>query len=205
MALRQPGTRNRRKLRAVVIGASAGGINALRKLLRGLAADFRPPVIIVLHSASSDHSSLAASFSQICALPVSEAAERSRVEPRHVYLAPPGYHLLVERHEQKDRFALSVDDRVCFVRPAVDVLFESAADLWRAGVVGVVLTGANDDGARGAAAIRASKGRVIVQSPEEAESPEMPAAALRIAGADHVLKLAQIAPLLNSYSDGTAK
>lgn len=194
--------RSRRRLRAVVIGASAGGFEALRVLLSKLSPDFRAPVIVVLHSAASEHTALAVSYSRISALPVSEAEERTRVEPGRVYVAPPGYHLLVEKNE---RFALSVDDRVCFARPSIDVLFESAADVWRSTLAGVILTGANDDGARGLAAIRSYHGLAIVQSPQDAEAPEMPAAALKIAGADHILKLDEIAALLNRLTGAPSR
>lgn len=189
--------RNRRRLRAIVVGASAGGFEALRFLLGKLSVRLRAPIIIVLHSAPVEQSALAQSFSRYSVLPVVEAAERTRVEPGHVYLAPAGYHLLVERNEH---FSLSVDERVRYARPSIDVLFESAADTWRAAVAGVVLTGANDDGARGLAAIRAHRGIAIVQSPEDAEVADMPQAALKLAGADHVLKLTEIPTLLNRLS-----
>ncbi len=184
-------------MEACVVGSSTGGVAALRTLLRGLGKGFRPPVIIVQHSAAEGFSMLVDLLGDACALPVSEAQSREPILPGHVYLAPPRYHLLVE---QNRHFALSVDDRVCHVRPAADVLFESAAEVWRAGLVAVVLTGANDDGARGAAAVRSLGGTVIVQNPKEAEAPEMPGAALRLAGADHVLSLDQIAPLLKRLS-----
>lgn len=185
---------NRRKFRACVIGASAGGVTALRTLLGGLSERFRPPVIVVLHTAADDHLGLCRMYGRVCPLPVVEAQERRRVEPRQVYMAPPGYHLLVEKNE---RFSLSADDKVRYVRPSIDVLFQSAADAWRNALVGVVLTGANDDGARGLKSVRERGGIGVVQSPSEAEVPDMPAAALRLAGADYAVKLEDIAPLLN--------
>lgn len=202
MSNAKAGSPRRRRLRGIVVGASAGGIAALRELLGGLSPQLRTPVIIVLHSAASDHHGLALSLGRGCPLPVAEAVERARIEPGHIYIAPPGYHLLVERNE---RFALSVDDRVCYVRPAADVLFESAADVWRGGTVGVVLTGANEDGAKGLATIRSRRGIAIVQEPGDAESPEMPAAALRLAGADHVVPLAGIAGLINRLAGVEAR
>lgn len=191
--------RSRRKLRACVVGASAGGIQAVRTVLGGLAPGFRPAVIVVQHVAAGG-GSLVEACRDDCPLVVADAGERERIQPGHVYLAPPGYHLLVEKSE---RFALSVDDKVCYARPSIDVLFESAADVWGATVVGIVLTGANDDGARGLKAIRDRGGRAIVQAPDEAASPEMPRAALKIAGADEVLRLAEIAPLLNRLAGAT--
>lgn len=183
-----------RKPQAVVIGASSGGVHALKILLQGLPADFQPAVIVVLHSAARDHQNLAQHYATVCALPVSEAVERTAVLPGHVYLAPPGYHLLVEHGP---RFALSVDPKVCHVRPAADVLFHSAADVWRDALVGVILTGANEDGAQGAVDIRSRGGCVVIQDPASAEFAVMPQSALRLAGADHVVSLEQMAALLN--------
>jgi two-component system chemotaxis response regulator CheB len=128
------------------------------------------------------------------AVPVVEAESRQPLVKGCAYLAPPGYHLLIE---PGPRATLSMDEKVCHVRPSADVLFASAADVWRSGLIGVVLTGANEDGAAGMAAIRSRKGLAVVQKPEEAEMREMPEATLRLAGADHVLSLAEIAPLLN--------
>lgn len=193
--------RSRRKLRGCVIAASAGGYSALCTLFAGLSARFNPCVIAVLHSASDNHEALAASFARVCALPVTQACARERIRPRHVYIAPPGYHLLVEKNE---RFSLSMDEKVCYVRPSADVLFEAAVDAWGAAMIGVVLTGANEDGARGLQQVRARGGRAIVQSPVDAEVPQMPEAALRIAGADHVLRLEEIAPLLNRLAGAAA-
>jgi two-component system, chemotaxis family, protein-glutamate methylesterase/glutaminase len=189
--------RSRRLLRAIVVGASAGGYEALNRVLAGLSPRLRTPLIVVLHIAASDNSSVAESFGRSCPLPVVEAGGRTRVMPGHVHVAPPGYHLLVEHGE---RFALSVDERVRYSRPSIDVLFESAADVWRAAVAGVVLTGANDDGAQGLATIRSHGGIGIVQAPDDAEVSIMPAAALKLAGADHVVTLGELAPLLNRLS-----
>jgi len=180
-------------MEACVVGASTGGVAALRSLLRGLGAGFRPSVIVVQHTGPEGFGMLVSLLRDSCALPVSEARAREPVLPGHVYLAPPRYHLLVEHRRH---FSLSVDERVCHVRPSADVLFGSAAEVWREQLVAVVLTGANDDGARGAAQVRGLGGKLIVQDPAEAEAPEMPAAALRLAGADHLLPLKGIAPLL---------
>lgn len=189
--------RNRRRLRAIVIGASAGGYEALRKVFGRLSPKLSAPVIVVLHSAPTEQTSLAQSYVRSATLPVTEAMERSRILPGHIYIAPAGYHLLIEKNEH---FALSVDERVRYSRPSIDVLFESAAEVWRSALVGVVLTGANDDGAQGLAAIRSHRGIAVVQSPAEAEVPDMPAAAIKLAGADHVVKLSEIAPLLNKLA-----
>ncbi len=179
---------------AVVIGCSAGGVAALGTLLAGLACNLQCPLIVVCHTGSEDVDMLREVLMLKSALPVLEAEERHRPLPGIVYLAPAGYHLLVEAD---GCFALSVDDRVCYSRPSIDVLFESAATAYLQRLIGVVLTGANDDGAAGLKAIRQRHGLGIVQNPAEAQAAAMPTAAIKLAGADHILPLAAIAPLLN--------
>jgi two-component system chemotaxis response regulator CheB len=125
-------------------------------------------------------------------LPVAEADDKTTIEPGHVYLAPPDYHLLV----QPGYFSLSTDDRVHFARPSIDVLFESAADAYRERVVGVILTGANADGAAGLSRIKRSGGVAVVQDPLTAERHEMPGAALAATTADAILPLGEIGPFL---------
>lgn len=181
------------------MASSTGGIAALRLILSSLQHDFPLPVLIVQHTSPDDGNSLCDVLASVCPLPVVPGSARLRVAPGTVYVAPPAYHLLVEKGP---RLALSVDQRVCYVRPSADVLFESAADVWGAGLIGVILTGANHDGANGLMAVRARKGLAIVQLPEEAEMPVMPRTALELAGADHVLRLAEIGPFLNSSFSG---
>lgn len=175
---------------AAVIAASAGGISALRTLLTALPQALSKPVILVLHTAAREPGPLLDVLAPGCRLPLVAAAPRLSATGGHVWLAPPGYHLLVETDFS---FSLSAEARVRHSRPSADVLFESAADAWRDRLVGVVLTGANDDGARGLAAIRSRGGYALVQSPEEAEFSDMPRSALEIAGADEVLPLAALA------------
>lgn len=176
------------------MAASAGGIDAVRAVLRGIGPGFRAPILLVQHTASEDGGALCELLAAATHLAVVEAEPRQPVVGGCVYLAPPGYHLLVE---PGPRLALSVDEKVCSVRPAADVLFASAADVWRSSLIGVVLTGSNADGAAGMVAIRSRRGMSIVQDPEEAEMSEMPNATLRLAGADNVLRLAGIGPLLD--------
>jgi two-component system, chemotaxis family, protein-glutamate methylesterase/glutaminase len=177
----------------VVIGASWGGLTALERVLGDLPADFPIPIAVAQHrSADGKGAGLARLLGTHSALPVVDAEDKQPIEPGHAYLAPPDYHLLVEA----DGFALSVDDAVLYSRPSIDVLFESAADQYRDRVVGVVLTGANEDGAHGMAQIKRLGGYTIVQNPVEAERPEMPRAALRAIEPDKVLALAAIAPAL---------
>ncbi|KQO02101.1 MULTISPECIES: chemotaxis protein CheB [Stenotrophomonas] len=180
---------------AVVVGCSAGGLAALHLLLGGLSRPLPVPVVLVCHSGSEDMRLFCELLAGRSGLPVREAEERQLPQPGQVYVAPSGYHLLVE-HD--GRFALSVDPRVAFSRPSIDVLFESAAEAWRERLLAVLLTGANADGAHGCRRIRALGGRVIVEDPRTAQVPIMPAAALELAGADHCLPLADIPPLLET-------
>lgn len=179
---------------AIVIGCSAGGVRALGTVLSGLAPKLPVPVIAVCHTGAGDIESLLAALRVFSVLPVVEAVERQHPAAGVVHLAPAGYHLLVERDAS---FALSVDERVHFCRPAIDVLFESAAACFQHTLIAVLLTGANADGAAGVQAVRQRRGRAIVQEPREAEVPTMPQAAIDLAGADHILPLREIAPLLN--------
>lgn len=178
---------------AIVIGCSKGGFNALKLLLGALDPRLPQTVLVCCHTGSGTGvlSGLLAGHS---ALPVVEAAERQPAGAGVVYVAPGGYHLLLE-HDR--HFALSVDEPVCFSRPSIDVLFGSAADVYHAALIGVVLTGGNQDGADGLVRIRANGGIAVVQAPASAEAAAMPQAALDIAGADYCLPLEQMAPLLN--------
>ncbi|CAK0742976.1 putative protein-glutamate methylesterase/protein-glutamine glutaminase [Gammaproteobacteria bacterium] len=183
------------RLRAIVMGCSAGGIDALRIILAGLPTDFVLPIVIVSHIAASVKSLLPEILTVVCKIPVLEAMERCPVEPGHVYVAPPSYHLLIE----PDRtFALSVDNKVCNVRPAIDLLFYSAADLYGDGLIGVVLTGANNDGSSGLIAIKRAGGLTVAQDPETAVARTMPEAAIATGCVDVVLPLTAIAGFLVS-------
>jgi two-component system chemotaxis response regulator CheB len=179
---------------AIVIGCSAGGLDALKILLAGLDRQLSLPVLVCCHSGSATVDVLRDLLSQVCALPVVEAVEREPVCAGIVYVAPAGYHLLIESTQH---FALSGDARVCHARPSIDVLFASAAEVWRDGLIGVVLTGANADGAEGLLHLRRHGGCAIVQTPESAMASAMPQSALDLAGADHCVSLDAIAPLLN--------
>jgi two-component system chemotaxis response regulator CheB len=178
--------------RAIVLAASAGGIAALRTLLPGLSAG-PAAVLVLIHTASQQVEGLLRVLQEGCSLPVSAAIHGEPAQAGRVYVAPPRYHLLVEA----DRcFALSVDPKVCHVRPSADVLLGSAADAWRADLAAAILTGSNPDGAEGLAQLRSRGGYALVQRPDTAERPEMPAAALARAGADAILPLSAIAPAL---------
>ena len=177
---------------AVVIGTSAGGVEALSVLLPALPAGTRAAVLIVVHLPRGRPSLLPEVFRAKCALPVVEAEDKAPVEPGTVYFAPPDYHLLVD---EGPRLALSVDEPVHYSRPSVDPLFESAADVYGERLLGVILTGGNDDGAAGLAAVRRAGGLTAVQHPDTAQAPLMPASALMRGPADFVLSLGQLATL----------
>lgn len=160
---------------AIVIGGSSGAIDALNVLLPALPAGMHAAVIVLLHLPSDRRSLLTDIFGYRCALPVQEAQDQQPVLPGRVYFGPPGYHLLVDRGP---RLALSIDPPVHFSRPSIDVLFQSAADCYGERLLGVLLSGANEDGAEGLAAIHDAGGHVLVQAPSSAAVPTMPDAAL---------------------------
>jgi two-component system, chemotaxis family, protein-glutamate methylesterase/glutaminase len=190
-------------IRAIVVGGSAGALDALSEILPALPTCFPIPIALVLHVHPNKPSYLAAVLRARCALTVKEAEDKEPLAPQTLYVAPPNYHLLVER---RGCFSLSVDDAVLFSRPAIDVLFESAADAFGPTVVGVLLTGASADGARGLAEIKRKGGLTIVQAPSTASVPTMPEAALRLAAIDYVLPPAEIGQFLArlATSDGSS-
>jgi two-component system, chemotaxis family, protein-glutamate methylesterase/glutaminase len=179
--------------RAIVIGGSSGGIDALMELMPALPATLRAAVLVVLHLPRDRPSMLADIFQPRCALPLREACDKEPLAPGTVYFAPPDYHFLVDTGPCA---ALSVDPPVHYSRPSIDVLFESAADQYGEGLVGVLLSGANDDGAAGLQAIGAAGGLMVVQDPASALVPAMPRAALARCASPHVLSPAGIAQLL---------
>jgi len=178
---------------AVVIGASAGGVEALLGILGPLRKGFALPIIVVLHLPNERRSQLAEVFARRVALPVLEAADKMAIEPGTLYFATPGYHLSVELDRS---FSLSLEDRVHYSRPAIDFLFESAADAYGPRLAAVLLTGANRDGAHGLAQVKRQGGLTIVQDPDEAQVATMPQAALDIHKPDHILPIRGIGRLL---------
>jgi two-component system, chemotaxis family, protein-glutamate methylesterase/glutaminase len=184
----------------IVVGASWGGLQAVGRLLETLPAELDVPIAIAQHRGADSARPRLASLLQASGVrPVRDVTDKDLIEPRIVYLAPPDYHLLVER----GRFALSTDERVNYARPSVDVLFESAADAYGPAAIGIVLTGANEDGAAGLAAIKQAGGVAIVQDPRTAERARMPEAALAATNADVVLPLDEIGPFLRGLCLGT--
>ncbi|MGE0800312.1 MAG: chemotaxis protein CheB [Lautropia sp.] len=178
-----------RDIDAIVIGASAGGIEALLAISAVLPPRFAPAVLIVLHLPPDRRSELAPLLAGRCVLPVGEALDKQPVAGGTVVVAPPDYHLLVEPTRT---LALSCDPPVLFSRPAIDPLFETAATVWRERLLAILLTGASNDGSAGVAAVRRHGGNAWVQRPSDAREPTMPAAAVRHAGADAILTLQQI-------------
>jgi two-component system chemotaxis response regulator CheB len=178
----------------VLVGTSWGGLAALRTLIGTLPADFGLPVVVVQHRHRESDGLLARVLQDDTRLCVCEVEDKARIIGGSIYIAPADYHLLVER----GHFSLSVDEPVRYSRPSIDVTFVSAADAYGDGVVGVVLTGANADGARGLRRIADRGGLPLVQSPATAESPTMPAAALRVVPEARSLTIEEIGQTLAS-------
>lgn len=174
----------------VVIGTSAGGIDALARLLPQVPPSTTATVVCVIHLPEDSTFELAPFFSERCAVPVREAVDKQPATRGTIFFAPPGYHLLLET---EGAFALSIDEPVNYARPSIDVLFTTAAHACGPDLLGVILTGANDDGAAGLRAIRRAGGTAWIQSPEHAAADAMPRAALARAGADRVLTLDEMA------------
>ncbi len=199
----------------VVVGCSLGGLRALQTVLADLPADFPGTVVIVQHREAGSDETLVELLRQHSRLPVGEPEDKDPILPGRVYLAPPDYHLLIETTKRPPdhpttrlpdhptmrlpgHFALSTDEPVNYARPSIDVLFESAADAYGERVIGVILTGANADGAQGLAAIKRRGGLTIVQDPATAEAPAMPEAAIAAAQVDAVLPLQEIGLFLKN-------
>jgi len=185
-----------RGIDAVVIGASAGGIEVLSMLLPAIPAGCRVSFFIVMHIPRERPSLLPELFATRCALPVREAEDKEPVQPGTVYFAPPDYHMLIDRGPA---LALSGDEPVHFSRPSIDVLFDSAADIYAERLMGVILTGANQDGAEGLAAIGLAGGRTVVQEPGTAAVAYLPEAALRKGPIDAVLTLERLQGLFATW------
>jgi two-component system chemotaxis response regulator CheB len=173
----------------VVIGASAGGIKALCTVLKVLPSDFPLPIVIVQHLHPDSDGYLSHILATECSLKVKQADEKEAIQVGFVYIAPPNYHLLLEEDKT---FSLSIEAKVNFSRPSVDVLFESALYAYRGAVVGIILTGANQDGGQGLKKIKQAGGYTIVQDPNTAEADAMPRAAIAATHVDKVLPLDQI-------------
>jgi len=182
-------------IEAVVIGTSAGGVQALLQVLPQLPSDFPVPVLAVIHIPADRSNVLAPLFASKCKLVVKEAEDKETAAPGVVYFAPSDYHLLVEANGD---LALSSDEAVNFSRPSIDILFESAADTYGEGLLAILMTGANDDGARGLKVIAAAGGHVIIEDPATAYARAMPEAGLKFCPKARVESLRGIADQLKA-------
>lgn len=180
---------------AVVVGGSAGGVQALYQILPKISKNFPLSLIICLHLAERSPTSLPVILQYRSQLKVKEADEKEVIKRGYVYTAPAGYHLLVEKDYT---FSLSIDEPVNFARPAIDVLFESAADAYKNKLIGILLSGANHDGAAGLAKIESLGGKIFIQLPSTAERREMPCAGIKATKNANVLPLASIAEEINN-------
>ena len=182
-----------KSIESVVIGGSAGAIDALLTLLPLLPKDFDLPVVVVVHLAPDKPSYMPEVLGSRTHLRVKEAEDKEPLERGHLYVAPPNYHLLIERDRS---FSLSMDAPLHFSRPAIDVTFDSAADVFAERLVGVLLSGANEDGAAGLARIVDRGGTILIQRPSTAAALAMPEAALAATHDNHVLSPPEIGTFL---------
>lgn len=185
------------RYKAVVIGTSYGGLEALKIILSKLGHDFPLPIIVVLHIGENNNDVFINYLNSICILQVKEADCNETIKKGFIYFAPPNYHLLIESNST---FSLTAERKHNYSRPSIDILFESAAWAYTKSLIGVVLTGANSDGAIGLKLIKEFGGMTIVQNPDTALSTEMPLSAIRIASPEIVLQLEDIAGVLTVLS-----
>ncbi len=182
----------------VAIGTSLGGFHALKTVLGALPKDFPLPIAVVQHRSYGDSELFAPLLATQVNLPVIEVNDKDEIKEGHIYVCPPNYHLLVD----DDHFALSTDEPILHARPSIDVFFQSAAETFREGVIGVLLTGMSKDGTAGLTRIKEVGGYVLVQDPAAAEGHLMPKAAIDAVAVDKILPLEQIASFLNALSAG---
>jgi len=185
----------------IVVGAAAGGLAALQSLLASLAKEFPAPIVLAQHRGRSIDGNALQLLQRSSRLPLREPEDKEEIVAGHIYLAPRDYHLLVE----KGHLALSLEAPVHGARPSIDLLFESAAEAYAKGCIGVILTGASQDGVQGLAQIKARGGLIVVQDPATAEAPALPQAALAATEVDRVLPLEQIALFLNGLCPALAR
>ena len=178
---------------AIVMGVSSGGMNAMKVMFSLLPKEFNTPIIIVQHISSQSENLWIRLLNDKSNLYIKEADEKESIENGKVYIAPPNYHLLIERDKT---FSLTIDERVNYARPSIDVLFESAAEAYKNKLIGVILTGSNNDGTNGLKRIKEYGGLTIVQDPATAESSYMPASAIAVVQMDYILTLENIIKLL---------
>lgn len=182
---------------AIVIGSSAGGIDALSQIIKNLKPSFSIPILITQHIGASSENYLVQHLNKLTHLHVKEATDKEQIAQGYVYLAPPNYHLLVE---EDFSISLTVDEKVSYARPSIDVLFETAARAFQNHLIAVILTGANNDGTAGAAVVKQFGGFIIAQEPGSAYIATMPQSVIHNVGADRIGNLLEIGEILNSIS-----
>ena len=178
--------------KVIVIGVSAGGLNAIKIIFSILPKNFKIPMIIVQHMSANSNSAWIDILNKKSFLYLKEADEKEKIRSGHVYFAPPNYHLLIEKNHT---FSFTIDERVNFSRPSIDVLFESAVDVYHEKIIGIILTGANKDGTAGLKKIKEAGGLTIVQDPNDAEVPYMPEFAITIVP-DYIMTLKEMTEFL---------
>jgi two-component system chemotaxis response regulator CheB len=184
--------------KALAIGTSAGGIEALDFLLPLIPANSKVPVFIVQHIMADSDSFFIQFVKDICQVKVKEAFHTEEIEPGVIYFAPPDYHLLIEDNKT---LILSSDEKVNFSRPSIDLLFETCAEVYKSGLTGILLTGANSDGSKGLLKIHQFGGKTIVHDPNTAFMSEMPQSAIRLFKPDIILSLKEIGKLLTRINE----
>jgi len=178
----------------LVIGASAGGIDALKQIFGSFKAYEKVAIIVIQHLSPNNPSYMGSIISELTHQQVIEIEDKTILKRGRIYLVPPNYHALVEK---RGYFTLCVSEKICFARPSIDVTFESVADAFGCRCIGVLLTGANQDGGRGLSTIRSNGGYTIVQDPATAEATEMPLAGIKYANPHEVIALIDIGKRLN--------
>ena len=178
---------------AIVIGVSSGGMKAMKIMFSHLPKGFKTPIIIVQHISAHSDSQWIQLLNDTYTVDIKEADEKEKIENGKVYFAPPNYHLLIEKNRT---FSLTIDKRVNYARPSIDVLFESAAEAYKNKVIGIILTGSNSDGTNGIKRIQECGGLAIVQDPKTAEAAYMPISAISAIQPDYILSLEDIIMLL---------
>lgn len=191
-----------KKYQAIVIGTSAGGLIALSSLLENLPVNYPIPIIIVQHRSKEPRDLLEEILQGKCKMKVKQADEKEKIESGFIYIAPPDYHLLIEKDFT---FSLTADEAVLYSRPSIDVLFESAASVYKDKLIGIILTGANSDGAKGLRRIAENNGLTIVQTPDDAQFSVMPLAAIATQKVNFILSLLKIQSFLLNISDKNEK
>lgn len=187
---------------AIVMGASAGGLAALSIIVAQIDKDFRLPIIVVQHLYPESDDFIARKLDTCCKLKVLEADEKEKIKGGTIYIAPANYHLMIEENQT---FSLTIDPKVNYSRPSIDVLFNCASEVYDYRLIGVLLTGANEDGARGLKKIKDLGGVTIVQEPTTAEVPAMPQSAINLFPVDYILPVDKIFPKIQHLTESNAQ